>query len=104
MPRYHIVVNGELTERMMLLLLPTFTHRVESGRTELTTDIIDQAHLVGVVQELSDLGLETVSVLPAETQVPSFSPIAATGAGQAGTTDPGGDDAEGVIDSTQRIH
>lgn len=70
MSMYHIVVNGELTERTMSLL-PSFTWRAEAGKTELTTDIIDQAHLVGTLQELSDLGLETVSVVPATQETAS---------------------------------
>ena len=46
--------------------------RVEpgSGQTVLTGDIVDQAHLHGVLERLSDFGIELVSVTPAGEEQP----------------------------------
>ena len=59
--RYRITVRGRLTEH----LGPAFDGlALEPGReqTVLTGEIRDQAHLYGVLGQVSNLGLELVSV------------------------------------------
>jgi hypothetical protein len=58
---YQIVVRGELSQRY----LPAFegmTLVTGEGRTAITGPVTDQAHLHGLLNRVSDLGLELVSV------------------------------------------
>jgi hypothetical protein len=58
---YRIVVRGELSQRY----LPAFegmTLATGGGETAITGPVIDQAHLHGLLNRVSDLGLELLSV------------------------------------------
>lgn len=58
---YKVVVRGELSERFA----PEFegmSLQAGGGRTVLIGEIIDQAHLHGLLDRLQDFGLELVSV------------------------------------------
>ena len=58
---YKIVVRGELGEHFA----PGFEGmnlRVESGRTVLIGEIVDQSHLHGLLDRTRDFGLELLSV------------------------------------------
>jgi hypothetical protein len=58
---YCIVVRGELSSRY----LPAFegmTLAAGDGRTAITGPVVDQAHLHGLLDRVSELGLELVSV------------------------------------------
>lgn len=59
--RYRIVVRGELSDRYG----PAFERmsmEVAAGHTTLVGDIVDQAQLHGLLERVSALGLELVSV------------------------------------------
>ena len=66
---YRIVVRSELSERYAVAF-EEMEMEVDSGRTVLTGKIIDQPHLYGILERLSGLGLELLSVqcLPEGTQ------------------------------------
>jgi hypothetical protein len=58
---YKIVVEGVLTERFA----DAFTGmkmKAEGGQTIITGQIVDQSHLHGILDSISSLGLELVSV------------------------------------------
>ena len=58
---YRIVVRGELSERYM----PAFegmTLATGVGQTAIIGPVTDQAHLHGLLNRVSDLGLELLSV------------------------------------------
>jgi len=58
---YQIVVRGELSQRY----IPAFegmTLATGGGRTAITGPVTDQAHLHGLLNRVSDLGLELLSV------------------------------------------
>jgi hypothetical protein len=58
---YRIVVRGELSRRYV----PAFdgmTLAAGEGETAITGPVIDQAHLHGLLNQISDLGLELLSV------------------------------------------
>lgn len=69
---YEIVVRGELSERFASTFLsevgstPGRT-RVEprGGRTAIEIEVIDQAHLLAILERLRDLSLEIERVNPA---------------------------------------
>ena len=66
---YRIVVRSELSERYAAAF-EEMEMETDSGLTVLTGEIIDQAHLYGILDRLSALGLELLSVkcLPDETE------------------------------------
>jgi hypothetical protein len=58
---YKIVVRGELSEHFA----PGFEGmdlKVESGRTVLVGEVVDQSHLHGLIYRIRDFGLELLSV------------------------------------------
>ena len=60
---YRIVVRGELSERYM----PAFEGMAlvaGNGQTAITGPVTDQAHLHGLLNRVSELGLELLSVNP----------------------------------------
>jgi len=63
--RYRLVIRGELGEPFGFLFEGMTMDRV-AGTTVLTGSVIDQAHLHGLIQRTQDLGLELISVQPAE--------------------------------------
>jgi hypothetical protein len=58
---YRLVVRGELDDRFAYLFAG-MTMTTSAGNTILTGDVIDQAHLHGVIQRIEELGLELVCV------------------------------------------
>jgi len=58
---YRLVFRGELGDRFAFLFEGMQMERVE-GTTILTGDIVDQAHLSGVMEQVQELGLELVSL------------------------------------------
>jgi hypothetical protein len=58
---YRLVVRGELDDRFAYLFAG-MTMTTSAGNTILTGDVIDQAHLHGLIQRIEELGLELVSV------------------------------------------
>jgi hypothetical protein len=58
---YRIVVRSELSERYAVAF-EGMEMETKSGLTVLTGKIIDQPHLYGILDRLSGLGLELVSV------------------------------------------
>ena len=60
---YEIVVRGELSERFAQEF-GGMDLKTESGRTVLVGEIIDQAHLHGLLDHLQDFALKLLSVEP----------------------------------------
>jgi hypothetical protein len=60
---YRIVVRGELSGRYSLAF-EGMEMETEAGRTILTGQIIDQPHLHGIIERISGLGLDLVSLGP----------------------------------------
>jgi hypothetical protein len=58
---YRIVVRGELSERYAVAF-EGMEMEVESGRTILTGEIIDEPHLHGILDRIGSLGLRLLSV------------------------------------------
>jgi hypothetical protein len=58
---YRIVVRGELSERYAMAF-EGMEMEVESGRTILTGEIIDEPHLHGILDRIGSLGLMLLSV------------------------------------------
>ena len=63
--RYQLVVRGELGEPFGFLFEGMQMVRV-AGTTVLTGRVIDQAHLVGLIEWTQELGLELISIEPAD--------------------------------------
>jgi len=58
---YQIVVRGELSQRY-IAAFDGMTLATGEGRTAITGPVTDQAHLLGLLNRISDLGLELLSV------------------------------------------
>lgn len=74
---YRIVVRGELSQRY----LPAFegmTLAAGDGQTAIIGPVVDQAHLHGLLDRVSDLGLELISV-NATHEPASSAPVRQTG-------------------------
>jgi hypothetical protein len=74
---YKIVVEEELTERFAEAFVG-MTMKAESGQTIITGEIVDQSHLYGILDRISSMGLQLVSVqaLPEYTRGGDDSAIA----------------------------
>ena len=59
--RYKIVVRGELGEHFAAGF-EGMDLKAEKGRTVLVGEVVDQAHLHGLLDRVRDFGLELVSV------------------------------------------
>ncbi len=60
---YRLVLRGELGDSFGVLFDGMQLRRL-AGTTVLTGDVIDQAHLVGLIERVQELGIELVSVNP----------------------------------------
>jgi hypothetical protein len=63
--RYRLVLRGELGEPFGFLFEGMQMDRV-GGTTVLSGYVIDQAHLHGLIQRTQELGLELISIQPAD--------------------------------------
>ena len=63
--RYRLVLRGELGEPFGFLFEGMQIDQV-AGTTVLTGNVIDQAHLHGLIQRTQELGLELISIEPAD--------------------------------------
>ncbi len=63
--RYRLVLRGELGEPFAFLFEGMQMDRI-AGTTVLTGRVIDQAHLYGLIQRTQELGLELISIGPAD--------------------------------------
>ena len=63
--RYRLVLRGELGEPFGFLFEGMQMDRV-AGTTVLTGTVIDQTHLHGLLERVWELGLELVSIGPAD--------------------------------------
>jgi len=61
--RYRLVLRGELGDSFGFLFEGMQLQRI-AGTTVMTGQVIDQAHLVGLIERIQDLGVELVSVNP----------------------------------------
>ncbi len=60
---YRLVLRGELGDSFGVLFDGMQLERL-AGTTVLTGDVTDQAHLVGLIERVQELGVELVSVNP----------------------------------------
>jgi hypothetical protein len=58
---YKIVVEGELTKRFAGAFAD-MTMEAESGKTIIMGQVVDQSHLHGMLNRISSMGLQLVSV------------------------------------------
>jgi hypothetical protein len=65
---YELVVRGELGDRFGVLFEGMHIARAH-GTTVLTGTVRDQAHLHGLIERISELGIELVSVNPTEERL-----------------------------------
>jgi hypothetical protein len=63
--RYRLVLRGELGEPFGFLFEGMRMDRL-AGTTVLTGTVIDQVHLHGLLERVQELGLELVSIGPAD--------------------------------------
>lgn len=61
--RYALVVSGELGDRFAAAFDGMRFERSD-GKTIIVGEIVDQAHLLGLVERIGDLGLELISISP----------------------------------------
>ena len=64
--RYEIVVVGELSDRFGLAF-EGMDLETESGRTTISSVLVDQAQLHGLIDRVAELGLELVDIRGAGT-------------------------------------
>ena len=65
--RYRIVVRGRLGEHLATAFGPPLELASTAGESVLTGTVADQAQLHGLLDRLRDLGIQLVSVNPAES-------------------------------------
>ena len=61
--KYRLVLRGELGDSFGVLFDGMQLQRL-AGTTVLTGDVTDQAHLLGLIERVQELGVELVSVNP----------------------------------------
>ncbi len=61
--RYRLVLRGELGDSFSFLFEGMHLQRL-AGMTMLTGQVTDQAHLLGLIDRIQELGVELVSVNP----------------------------------------
>ena len=61
--RYRLVLRGELGDPFGFLFEGMQLQRL-AGMTVLTGQVTDQAHLLGLIEQIQELGVELVSVNP----------------------------------------
>ena len=61
--RYRLVLRGELGDSFGFLFDGMRLQRL-AGMTVLTGQVTDQAHLLGLIEQIQELGVELVSVNP----------------------------------------
>jgi hypothetical protein len=71
--RYRLVVEGELGPRYASAF-EEMEVESEAGNTILVGDVVDQSHLQGLLDRVARLGLNLVSVAPAEDRLPPAAP------------------------------
>ena len=63
--RYRLVLRGELGDTFGFLFEGMRMQRL-AGMTVLTGQVTDQAHLLGLIERIQELGVEIVSINPDE--------------------------------------
>ncbi|MEM8705196.1 MAG: hypothetical protein AAGE98_01985 [Actinomycetota bacterium] len=70
---YEIVIRGRASERLLARLADDFSITPGAdGCTHLTGDVRDASHLHGVINQLTTLAIEIVSLAPVEPATPSL--------------------------------
>lgn len=65
---YEIVIRGQASERFLARLSDDFSiDTTVGGHTRLVGEVRDPAHLHGVINQLTSLAIEIVSITPAGT-------------------------------------
>jgi hypothetical protein len=67
LPVYRLVIEGELGPRYASAF-EGMTVRARDGETHITGQIIDQAHLQGLLERIASLGLSLHSLTPLEAE------------------------------------
>ena len=66
---YEIVIRGHASERLLARLSDDFSIDTSAGRhTRLVGEIRDSSHLHGVINQLTSLAIEIVSITPANPE------------------------------------
>ena len=84
--RYRLVLRGEMGEPFAFLFEGMRMER-QAGTTVLTGRVIDQAHLVGLIQRTQELGLELISLQPADERPDETGRRRADRAGSSGAAE-----------------
>ncbi len=72
---YEILIRGCASERLLARLCDDFSiDTTIGGHTRLVGDVRDAAHLHGVINQLTSLAIEIVSLTPAGSPSPSDIP------------------------------
>lgn len=66
-PRYRLVVEGELGARYASAF-EGMTICAHDGLTEIAGSVIDQSHLLGLIERIAGLGLRLRSITPLDTE------------------------------------
>ena len=64
---YEIVIRGNASERLLARLRDDFSIDTADGHTRLVGEVRDSSHLYGVINQLTSLAIEIVSIVPAHT-------------------------------------
>lgn len=64
---YEIVIRGNASERILARLSDDFSIDTADGHTRLVGEVRDSSHLHGVINQLTSLAIEIVSITPAST-------------------------------------
>jgi hypothetical protein len=67
---YELVLRGEIGDRFGLLFEGMELSRIP-GHTVLAGPVVDQAHLLGLIERIQELGIELVSVNPLPRKAPA---------------------------------
>jgi hypothetical protein len=62
--RYLLTVKDDIGERLAQTIGPVATERVGSD-TQMTVEVADQAELLGLMDRLTDFGIELIAITPA---------------------------------------
>jgi hypothetical protein len=67
--RYLLTVKDDIGDRLAQTVGPLLTERVGSD-TRLTVEVADQAELLGLMERLTDFGIELIAINPAVPAAP----------------------------------
>ena len=72
---YEIVIRGHASQRLLARLRDDFSIDTADGHTRLVGSVRDAAHLHGVINQLTALAIEIVSLTPVGARRPPQPPM-----------------------------